>query len=496
MSNIFYNSTRGKDEKITSSEAIVQGIAKDGGLFVPDIFPKIDVSLEKLKNMTYQELAFYVMKKYLTDFDDEELNNCISKAYDTNFESSSIAPVIEKDDVYFLELYHGPTLAFKDMALSILPHLLITSKEKMNLNKEIVILTATSGDTGKAALEGFADVDGTKIVVFFPNDGVSDIQKRQMITQKGKNTFVLGIKGNFDHAQNGVKEIFNDEEVNTYLNKKNYVLSSANSINIGRLIPQIVYYFYAYLNLLKDQKIKNGEPINVVVPTGNFGNILAASYAKKMGLPLNKLICASNENNVLTDFINTGIYDRKRELILTDSPSMDILVSSNLERLLYELSNNDEKLVKSMMNSLVNDGVYEITSKMKERLNDFYGNFASNKEALETIIKVYKQYNYLMDTHTAVAYSVYEKYKADFHDNTKTVIASTASPYKFTRSVCNALGIDPENFNDFQLINKLSEFTGVTVPENIKDIDKKEIIHNSTCEKNEMKDMLIKILEK
>lgn len=495
MFSIKYQSTRGDEVKVTSSEAIIKGLASDGGLYVPTKFPIIEVPLYELSKMNYKELAFYIMKKYFTDFDDKELTECINNAYDEKFEIPEIALLVEKQGVYFLELFHGPTLAFKDMALSILPQLLKTACKKLNLTKEIIILTATSGDTGKAALEGFSDVEDVKVIVFYPKNGVSEIQKRQMITQNGYNTFAIGIEGNFDDAQNGVKELLNSKEFNRKLDENNYIFSSANSINIGRLIPQIIYYFYSYLKLLKNGTLKNNEKINIVVPTGNFGNILAAFYAKKMGLPVNKLICASNENNILYDFLNTGVYDRRREFKITSSPSMDILVSSNLERLLYELSDHDGKLIKSFMKKMKEEGRYKITKKNWKKLKDFYGGFAYEDEVYQIIKEVYDTSKYVIDTHTAVAYSVYKKYKEDTRDNTKTIIASTASPFKFTRSVYSALNESYDNLNDFKLINKLSEFTRLEVPNAIKGIENREILHKYTCKKDEMKSIVEKILK-
>ncbi|SKC49695.1 threonine synthase [Maledivibacter halophilus] len=495
MAASFYKSTRSSDLNITSSEAIVKGLAHDGGLYVPKEFPIIEKSFDELMDMNYRELAFYIMKKYFTDFEDKELLQCINSAYDEKFDSKNIAELIECSGVYFLELFHGPTLAFKDMALSILPYLLKTASKKQNIKKEIVILTATSGDTGKAALEGFADVDGIKIIVFYPEDGVSEIQKRQMITQQGKNTSVIGIEGNFDDAQNGVKEVFADKEFNNTINEKGYIFSSANSINIGRLVPQIVYYFYAYLKMLREGKIAEGENINIVVPTGNFGNILAAYYGKEMGLPVNKLICASNENNVLHDFISTGIYDIRREFKKTISPSMDILISSNLERFLYELSSKDEKLINKLMKNLKETGKYEITQDMKEKLKDFYGGYVDDEKTRETIKDVYEKSNYLIDTHTAVAYAVYKKYKKETKDEARTVIASTASPYKFTRSVMEAIDKSIEDHDDFHLIKTMSNLTGLNVPKGIKDLEKKEILHNKKCKKNEIKKVIADILD-
>ncbi|MBA7494090.1 Threonine synthase [subsurface metagenome] len=396
--------------------------------------------------------------------------------------------------VYFLELYHGPTLAFKDMALSILPHLLKKAAQKLNLNKEIVILTATSGDTGKAALEGFAGVEGIKIIVFFPQRGVSKIQGRQMLTQEGDNTFVIGIRGNFDDAQRGVKEIFEDPDFNKKMDEKNYIFSSANSINIGRLIPQIVYYFYAYLNLCCMGEIKAGEKINIAVPTGNFGNILAAYYAKEMGLPMNKLICASNENKVLADFFNSGIYDKRRELVMTISPSMDILISSNLERLLWSISEGENELVKELMNSLGKKGLYQINSEMKKKLKYFYGGFAPQEESRQYIKEVFEKSKYLLDPHTAVGYAVYKKYIRETQDKTKTVIVATASPFKFTKSVMESINIQYREYDDFELIEKMSDLAQISIPPGIKDIEKKPIRHKMICGKEEMRTKLVEIL--
>ena len=491
---IRYKSTRG-DSLITASEAIIRGIGENGGLYIPEVIPKIDKPLHELKGLSYCQLCFYILKMYLTDYEDFELKDCIEKAYTNKFDTEDIVPMKKCGDAFFLELYHGPTLAFKDMALSILPHLLKTAAKKNKVDKEIVILTATSGDTGKAALQGFADVAGTKIIVFYPKNGTSEIQKRQMTTQKGKNTLVVGIEGNFDDAQSGVKKIFADTDYKNLLNSNNYILSSANSINIGRLLPQIVYYFYGYLNMLKENSIKENEKINIVVPTGNFGNILAAYYAGKMGLPVNKLICASNENNVLFDFINTGIYDTEREFKITSSPSMDILISSNLERLIYYISGEREDIVSDLMGKLSRDGKYEISADMKEALEDFHSGFADDKKTSDTIKKAYKDFNYVMDTHTAVAYSVYENYIKSTGDAGATIIASTASPFKFTRSVCSSIGIETEDLDDFQLVNKLSENTGIKIPDAINSLNKMEIIHKKICSKTEMKKCISEFLK-
>ncbi|MCY6958178.1 threonine synthase [Clostridium brassicae] len=495
MNRIYYKSTRGNEKKVQSSEAILQGIAEDGGLFVPCETPKVEIDLNKLSKMNYKEVAYFVMSKFFTDFTEDELKSCINRAYDSKFDTEEIAPLTKVNDEFFLELYHGPTLAFKDMALSILPHLMTTSAKKLNLNKEIVILTATSGDTGKAALEGFTNIDGIKIVVFFPEQGVSQVQKYQMVTHKGNNTYVVAIKGNFDDAQSGVKEIFADNEFKEILEKNQYMFSSANSINIGRLIPQIVYYFYAYINLYKNNEIKEKEDINVVVPTGNFGNILAAYYAKQMGLPINKLLCASNDNKVLHDFIDTGIYDKNREFITTISPSMDILISSNLERLLYSLSRGNSLEINKLMKELKQNGKYKIEEDMKKSFQDFYGNHASEKETKDAIRKVYEESKYLIDTHTAVAYVVNEKYKKQQKDLRKTVIVSTASPYKFTNSVMNSIDDCYSDLDDFTLLEKMSELLNEEIPKNIKDLNKREVIHTVICEKNEMDNCIKKLLE-
>ncbi len=484
---INYVSTRdSKKQEITASQAILKGLADDGGLFVPTSIPKLDKSLEELSKMTYQQVAYEVLKLFLTDFTEEELKHCINSAYDAKFDTEEIAPLVFADGAYYLELFHGATIAFKDMALSILPHLMITSARKNNIKNDIVILTATSGDTGKAALAGFADVKGTRIVVFYPKNGVSKIQERQMITQKGDNTHVVGIKGNFDQAQTGVKQMFNDKELAAELDKAGFQFSSANSINIGRLVPQIAYYVYAYAKLLGEEKVSDGDTINVVVPTGNFGNILAAYYAKNMGLPIEKLICASNENKVLYDFFSTGEYNRNREFILTNSPSMDILISSNLERLIYHIAGNDASVNADLMESLKTTGKYEITPQMRAELDCFYGNYASEEETGEAIRKLYEDTGYIIDTHTAVASSVYNKYKAQTGDDKTTVIASTASPFKFTRAVMGAIDSAYETEEDFVLVDKLSELGKVKVPNAIEEIRTAEVRHDTVVEVDDM----------
>lgn len=484
---IFYRSTRGNGKRVTASMAILKGIAEDGGLFVPEQLPSFDKTLEEFAAMSYQETAYEVMKLLLTDFTGEELKACIDNAYDEKFDTETIAPLVEAEDAYFLELFHGKTIAFKDMALSILPHLMTTAAKKNHVHNEIVILTATSGDTGKAALAGFADVPGTKILVFYPKNGVSHIQERQMVTQKGANTRVVGIHGNFDDAQSGVKKLFADQELAARMQQRGYQFSSANSINIGRLVPQIVYYVYAYGQLVKEERIAAGDEINVVVPTGNFGNILAAFYAKSMGLPIHKLICASNGNKVLYDFFATGAYDRNREFVLTSSPSMDILISSNLERLIYRIAGNDARKNAELMKSLNGEGRYEITEEMRAGLADFYGNFATQKECAAKIRTLYEDTGYVIDTHTAVAAVVYDKYRAETADGTKTVIASTASPFKFTRSVMAAIDEKYEAMDDFALVDELSRIGNVQVPQAIEEIRTAPAVHDIQCDKSEMK---------
>lgn len=486
--DLLFSSTRNPQEKVTASQAILKGLADDGGLFVPNEIPVLEVSVEELAEMSYQETAYEVMKLFLTDFTEEELKNCINRAYDSKFDTEEIVPIVEADGAYYLELFHGSTIAFKDMALSILPHLLTTAAKKNQVKNEIVILTATSGDTGKAALAGFADVEGTRIVVFYPKNGVSPIQEKQMVTQKGANTFVVGIHGNFDQAQTGVKKMFSDKELAKELDAHGFQFSSANSINIGRLVPQIVYYVYAYAKLYQRGVLAKDEPMNVVVPTGNFGNILAAFYAKNMGIPIHKLICASNENKVLYDFFETGKYDRNREFILTKSPSMDILISSNLERLIYRVAGNDAAKNAELMKALITDGAYEITPQMKEALKDFYGNYTSEEEMEEVIRSLYEKTGYIIDTHTAVASGVYNKYKAATGDETKTVIASTASPFKFTRSVMDSIDKKYDSMGDFELVDELSKIGKVAVPPAIEEIRTADILHNTVCEVEQMQD--------
>lgn len=484
---IKYQSTRGSKDIKTAAQAVIQGIAEDKGLYVPDSVPPLPESIEAMAGKPYKEIANEIIGAFFTDYTAEEMQHCVDGAYDTKFEEGEIVPVKEAGGAYFLELYHGKTAAFKDMALSILPYLLTTAMKKEKEDKKICILTATSGDTGKAALEGFADVPGTEIIVFFPNKGVSEVQERQMITQEGDNTHVFAIEGNFDDAQTGVKKIFNDGEFAVKLAQHGCKLSSANSINIGRLVPQVAYYVYGYVKLVERGVVKAGQPVNIVVPTGNFGNILAAYYAGQMGIPVNKFICASNKNKVLTDFFNTGVYDINREFYLTNSPSMDILISSNLERLLYHLSGNNGEEIKGLMEALDGDKKYEVGDTIKKGLKDFVGGFASVEETNATIGKMYEENGYLMDTHTAVAYKVYEDYVKETGDKTPTLIASTASAYKFADSAAKSIGLG-EEANGFEYVKALAAKTGVRVPAALKDLESKPIRHTGVIKVADMMD--------
>ncbi len=491
---IMYKSTRSDSTPITASQAILKGLADDGGLFVPTQIPALDKTPAELAAMDYRGVAYEVMKLLLTDYTEEELKNCIQRAYDEKFDTKEIAPLHKAGDAYYLELFHGPTIAFKDMALSILPHLMITAAKKNGEKKEIVILTATSGDTGKAALAGFANVEGTRIVVFYPKHGVSSIQERQMVTQVGDNTRVIGILGNFDDAQSGVKKIFTDPALRAQLAENGFQFSSANSINIGRLVPQIVYYVYAYTRLLNQGVITEGQTVNYVVPTGNFGNILAAYYAKKMGLPVGKLICASNSNKVLYDFFQSGEYDKNRDFILTSSPSMDILISSNLERLIYHIGGNSAEKNAAFMKDLAQTGVYNITPEMRAQLDDFWGGFATEEEVAGEIAKVYADDQYVIDPHTAVASRVYRNYKSETEDPAVTVIASTASPFKFEGAVMKALGKETD-LPDLDLADKLSEVAAVAVPVAVTSLKDAPVRHNIVCEKDQMQAEVLKFLQ-
>ncbi|MCD7954369.1 MAG: threonine synthase [Lachnospiraceae bacterium] len=485
--DLMYTSTRSADIQVTASQAILKGLSPDGGLFVPEQFPALEVSLADLAGMSYRQTAYEVMKQFLTDYTEEELKDCIRRAYDDKFDTEEIAPLKDADGVHYLELFHGATIAFKDMALSILPYLMTTAAKKNHETREIVILTATSGDTGKAALAGFADVPGTRIIVFYPKNGVSPVQEKQMVTQKGANTCVIGIHGNFDDAQTGVKRLFSDKELEAELSSEGFCFSSANSINIGRLVPQVVYYVYAYGCLLKEGALSAGEPMNVVVPTGNFGNILAAFYAKNMGLPIGKLICASNENKVLYDFFQTGVYDRNRDFILTSSPSMDILISSNLERLIYHACGKDAAKNAALMRELTQKGRYEVTEEMAAAMSDFAGGYATEEQTAAEIRRVYEQCGYVLDTHTAVASSVYHTSFAGKCSGVPAVIASTASPYKFARSVMTAIDLKYDEMDDFALIDELQKIAGTKIPRAIEEIRTAPVLHNTVIEKEEMK---------
>ena len=493
-----YCSTRNSKIDILSAEAIKNGLSSDGGLYVPKSFPA--VSTEEMKNMldmSYVDRAKNILSKYLTDFSDEELGSCVSNAYEAEkFGGENPVPTVKiGDDFYICELWHGPTCAFKDMALQILPHLLKVSIEKTGEKRTVVILVATSGDTGKAALEGFKNVDGTKIIVFYPDGGVSDIQRLQMVTQEGNNVSVAAIDGNFDNAQSGVKDIFGDKDFANELAQKGYVFSSANSINWGRLVPQIVYYFSSYLDMVAAGDVELGEKINFTVPTGNFGNILAAYYAKQMGLPVAKLICASNKNNILTDFIESGVYDRNREFYLTESPSMDILISSNLERLLYELLGKDDSAVSKLMTSLKEFGKYEISADVHNKLREnFYGGSIDDTKTKEIIKKYFDKYGYTMDTHTAVAVGVYEEYALKSGDKTKTVIMSTASPFKFGTSVLEALG-DKTDITDCSLLDMLEAKTGMDMPSSLKKLATAEVRFSDVYDKNKMREVVTSFLK-
>ncbi|MDP4133348.1 MAG: threonine synthase [Bacillota bacterium] len=491
---MIYHSTRDITLEINAADAIVKGLSSDGGLFVPDEIPKLSMDeIVSLGELLYPDRATEILGLYLTDFRKNEIKECTQKAYTKEkFETESIAPIYKlNDQTYILELWHGPTCAFKDMALQILPHLLTVSMEKTGVDKEVAILVATSGDTGKAALEGFKNVPGTKIFVFYPTGGVSLMQKLQMQTQEGENVGVCAIEGNFDDAQNGVKEIFKDRAYNMELKSSGIELSSANSINWGRLVPQIVYYVSSYAELIKNEEISCGEKINICVPTGNFGNILAAYYAMEMGVPVNKLICASNSNNVLTEFIRTGVYNRNREFVTTISPSMDILISSNLERFLFHASGNDSELVRELMNELSETGQYEIPDRIKTKLADiFYAAYCDDKFTIRTIADIERNYSYVMDPHTAVAQNVYEQYVAQTHDATKTIIASTASPFKFSGSVVEAIAGAEETEKtetEFELLDKLSELSGQKPPKSLSDLLDKEIRFDGVCKKDDMK---------
>lgn len=499
---MLYESTRGSLDRMTGAQAIIRGIAADKGLYVPVQVPALPFDIAEAAarmaagKVGYKDVAFQVIGAFFDDFTQEEMHSCIEGAYDSKFTAPDIVELKQAGGARFLELYHGKTAAFKDMALSILPYLMTTACRKEGEKSKICILTATSGDTGKAALEGFADVPGTEIIVFYPSEGVSRVQERQMITQTGANTHVFAIRGNFDDAQTGVKKIFEDDAFAGRLAKMGIKLSSANSINVGRLVPQVAYYVYSYLKLVADGTLKAGEPMNVTVPTGNFGNILAAYYAKLMGIPVNKFICASNDNKVLTDFIRSGVYDIRSEVrsfYCTNSPSMDILISSNLERLLYLLSGRDGNLIAEWMKSLESSKRYEVSESVKAALGDFYGGFCTEEDAVAAIAKMWSENGYLMDTHTAVAYKVYEDYVKETGDKTPTVIASTASAYKFAESVAKACGIGPCK-DGFEYVKALAEKTGVAIPYGLCDLDKKPVLHKGVIASGQMQEAVLEAL--
>ncbi|MGT2833353.1 threonine synthase [Streptococcus halotolerans] len=482
---LIYQSTRDDKNQVSASQAILQGLAADGGLFTPLEMPKIELDFDRLKKASYQEVAKLVLSAFLEDFTSEELDYCITNAYDDKFDTRTIAPIVKLDNHYNLELFHGSTIAFKDMALSILPYLLTTSAKKQGVDNKIVILTATSGDTGKAAMAGFADVPGTEIIVFYPKNGVSKIQELQMTTQKGDNTHVIAIDGNFDDAQTEVKRMFNDADLRARLLEENIQLSSANSMNIGRLVPQIVYYVYAYAQLVKTGDIAKGQAINVTVPTGNFGNILAAYYAREIGVPIAKLICASNENKVLTDFFQTGTYDKKRVFKVTSSPSMDILVSSNLERLIFHLVGNDARKTKDLMENLTSKGEYHLENIDQAILNLFEAGYASEADTEVEIQKVYQENNYIEDPHTAVASAVYRAYRNRTNDEAPTVLASTASPYKFPKVAVKAV-TGEDSGDDFAAVDQLHQLSGVMVPEAVRDLQMMPVRHKTVVATSDM----------
>ncbi|MBS7577236.1 MULTISPECIES: threonine synthase [unclassified Enterococcus] len=491
---LYFQSTRNKNNKVTASQAVLQGLAVDGGLYVPSELPKFNLNFNELSKLSYQELALQILQPFFDDYTSDELAFCVNSAYDHKFDTPEIAPLKQVGNEFFLELFHGSTIAFKDMALSILPYLMTTAAKKNQVENEIVILTATSGDTGKAAMAGFADVPGTSIIVFYPKDGVSQIQERQMVTQKGDNTHVVAIDGNFDAAQTNVKKMFNNQALREKLLANGKQFSSANSMNIGRLFPQVVYYVYAYAKLIKNGAIKAGDAINFSVPTGNFGNILAAYYAKAIGLPINKLICASNENHVLTDFFNSGAYDKNRDFFVTTSPSMDILVSSNLERLIFHLTGNDDQATAQFMSELETKGEYLITEEMQGQLKDFFASYATEAQTAAQIAQTFKNENYIEDPHTAVAEAVYQKYLAKTGDQTPSVIVSTASAYKFPRVVVEAIN-GPAEVDDFELVKILNQISDIEIPLAVKDLFAAKIRHQTVVAEDEMQAIVTSILK-
>jgi len=491
-----YESTRNKNINVSPSEAVVKGLSDDGGLFVPRDIDKLGLDLKEMCGLRFHDTAKKILSLFFQDFSEEQINDSVMNAYDSKFDDATIVPVKKIGDRFIMELFHGSTIAFKDIALSILPYLMKKAQLNCQMKEDIVILTATSGDTGKAALEGFKDVEGTKIIIFYPNDGVSPVQEMQMVTTEGDNTYVVAVEGNFDDAQSAVKEIFNDLELREKLGDMGLKFSSANSINIGRLVPQISYYFSTYADLVKKKEIQIGDAINFVVPTGNFGNILAGFFAKQLGLPVNKLICAANENNVLYDFLTTGVYDINRAFKKTMSPSMDILISSNLERLLYFMSDKDNAYIATLMQQLKTEKRYEVNDVMKAKIEDqFWSSYCSEEETMATVKNVYDTFGYVLDTHTAVAYKVYEDYLKENKDETKTVILSTASPFKFTGSVYKAL-FGNTNIEELKLIKALSDKTGINVPSQIEGLADRKVLHDRLCTPASMAKEILDILEK
>ena len=496
MAELLYGSTRGGETGVTASQAVLKGLANDGGLYVPERIPTLDMTMDELAGMTYQETAYAVMKQFLTDYTEEELKYCISHAYDEKFDTEEIAPLAKADGMYFLELFHGKTIAFKDMALSILPYLMTTAAKKNHAKNEIVILTATSGDTGKAAMAGFADVPGTRIIVFYPKNGVSRVQELQMLTQKGANTSVVGIQGNFDDAQSGVKAIFGNKELAKELDQAGYQFSSANSINIGRLFPQVVYYVWMWLSLLKQNSIGPKETFNVVVPTGNFGNILAAWIAKQFGTPIGELICASNENKVHADFFKTGTYDINRDFHPTEAPSMDILISSNFERFLYFMTGSKETVAADMQ-ALKDTGIYSLSKEAMEKVTgEMKGGWASPKAMEEAMTNVYDKYDYLLDPHTAVAYAVYDemKRKGEIPRHTHTVIVSTAHPYKFPGIVAKSLGLTPKD-DPYDTLRMIAEKTGIAIPRQLGELESREKRFTEVVDRTEMAESIARYVD-
>ena len=495
---MFFTSTRDNNVKVTASKAIADGISPDGGLYIPETIPQLSADeIKALCGVSYIERAKKVLGLYLTDFTEDELSYCVEGAYkEGKFNSPFVAPVVNlHDNVNILELFRGPTCAFKDMALQILPYLLTVSAKKNLKDKEIVILVATSGDTGKAALEGFKDVEGTRILVFYPNDGVSPMQKLQMTTQEGANVGVCAIYGNFDDCQTGVKNIFTNKDILDRFEKNNLVFSSANSINWGRLAPQIVYYVSAYCDMINNGSIKYGDKINIVVPTGNFGNILAAYFAKEMGLPVNKLICASNANKVLTDFIETGVYDRNRDFYTTVSPSMDILISSNLERLLYMLCGRDSDIINNWFSQLKEKGVYEISDDVKAKIQEvFVAGCCDDVATAETINETFNKYDYLADTHTSVALNVCDAYIAKTGDMTPVVVASTASPFKFSKAVLSAVEGEKAYEDEFSTVAALEKISSLEAPEQLSALKGKEVRFIQVTSKENMADVVFNML--